>query len=161
MVLLQHLYGLRSLRQTAQEAQVNMAYRWFLGYDLYESTPHFSTLSYNFKHRFGSEVFEEIFNMELDDVFCYAEIVDDDCVEDNILYKEDIDLLRRELALMAKDYRDIIVSYYFDNKKIGTISKVTGLPEGTVKRKLYEARQNIKEGIRPSSNTFLHIQGVL
>lgn len=59
----------------------------------------------------------ELSNFELDDVFCYAEIVDDDCVEDNILYKEDIDLLRRELALMAKDYRDIIVSYYFDKKK--------------------------------------------
>ena len=44
-----------------------MAYRWFLGYDLYESTPHFSTLSYNLKHRFGSEVFEEIFNMVLEE----------------------------------------------------------------------------------------------
>lgn len=27
-------------------------YRWFLGYSLTEKTPHFSTFSYNFSHRF-------------------------------------------------------------------------------------------------------------
>lgn len=31
MVFLQHLYGLRSLRQTADEVSVNLAYRWFIG----------------------------------------------------------------------------------------------------------------------------------
>ena len=31
MVLIQHLYGLPSLRRTAAEVEVNMAYRWFLG----------------------------------------------------------------------------------------------------------------------------------
>lgn len=85
---------------------------------------------------------------EVDDVFDCAEIASDECVEDNILHNEDIELLRRELALMTKDYRDIVVSYYFDNKKIEAISKTTGLPEGTVKRKLHEARKNIKEGMK-------------
>ncbi|MDY3905834.1 MAG: transposase, partial [Lawsonibacter sp.] len=30
-------------------------YRWFLGYPLQEETPHFSTVSYNFRHRFTEE----------------------------------------------------------------------------------------------------------
>ena len=34
MVLIQHLYGLGSLRRTAQEVSLNIAYRWFLGYRL-------------------------------------------------------------------------------------------------------------------------------
>ncbi len=42
MVLIQHLYGLPSLRRTADEVSVNMAYRWFLEYGLNETTPHFS-----------------------------------------------------------------------------------------------------------------------
>ena len=49
MVLIQHLYGLPSLRRTAEEVGLNMAYRWFLGYTLQEETPHFSTVSYNFR----------------------------------------------------------------------------------------------------------------
>ena len=50
--LIQYLYGIKSMRQTIKEIEVNMAYRWFLGYGLREETPHFSTLSYNFRHRF-------------------------------------------------------------------------------------------------------------
>ena len=34
MVLIQHLYGLPSLRRTADEVYLNNAYRWFLGYTL-------------------------------------------------------------------------------------------------------------------------------
>lgn len=42
MVLLQHLFGIPSLRQTYREVQVNLAYRWFLGYGLLEEIPHFA-----------------------------------------------------------------------------------------------------------------------
>ena len=55
MVLIQHLYGLPSLRRTADEISANICYRWFLGYTLQEETPHFSTVSYNFRHRFTAE----------------------------------------------------------------------------------------------------------
>ena len=68
MVLIQHLYGLSSLRRTASEVEVNMAYRWFLGYSLTEETPHFSTLSYNFKHRFTSETVDSIFAWILNEI---------------------------------------------------------------------------------------------
>ena len=43
MVLIQHLYGLPSLRRTAEEVSGSIYYRWFLGYTLQEETPHFST----------------------------------------------------------------------------------------------------------------------
>ena len=55
MVLIQHLYGLPSLRRTAEEVRGSIYYRWFLGYSLQEETPHFSTVSYNFRHRFTEE----------------------------------------------------------------------------------------------------------
>ena len=32
LVLIQHLFGIHSLRQTMRDAEVNVAYRWFLGY---------------------------------------------------------------------------------------------------------------------------------
>ena len=68
MVLIQHLYGLPSLRRTASEVEVNMAYRWFLGYGLQDETPHFSTLSYNFRHRFTSETVDQIFSWILNEI---------------------------------------------------------------------------------------------
>ena len=68
MVLIQHLYGLSSLRRTAEEISLNVAYRWFLGYTLQEETPHFSTVSYNFRHRFTAETVDQIFTWILNEI---------------------------------------------------------------------------------------------
>ncbi len=62
MVLIQHLFGIPSLRQTWREIEVNNAYRWFLGYSLLDNVPHFATVSYAFCKRFPAELSEEIFN---------------------------------------------------------------------------------------------------
>ena len=68
MVLIQHLYGLPSLRRTHEEIRMNIAYRWFLGYSLYENIPHFSTVSYNFKHRYSMEVIDQVFEWILREI---------------------------------------------------------------------------------------------
>ena len=60
-VLLQHLDGNASLRGTLCRAQTDIAYRWFLRYTLSEELPHFSTVSYNFLHRFTEETIEAVF----------------------------------------------------------------------------------------------------
>lgn len=41
IVLIQHIYGICSLRRTLEEINMNMAYRWFIGYPLNEQIPHF------------------------------------------------------------------------------------------------------------------------
>ena len=69
MVLIQHLYGIPSLRQTYQRIQDTLSYRWFLGYGLLDEIPHFATVSYAFCKRFpeelSSEIFEHILNKAL------------------------------------------------------------------------------------------------
>ena len=67
MALLQHLYGIRSLRRTRDEVEMNVAYRWFIGYDIDTPVPHFATISYAFATRFPSEVFEQIFSWILEE----------------------------------------------------------------------------------------------
>ena len=61
MVLIQHLFGIPSLRQTYREIQDTLSYRWFLGYSLLDNIPHFATVSYAFCKRFPEELSEEIF----------------------------------------------------------------------------------------------------
>lgn len=69
MVLLQHLYGIPSLRQTYQRIMDTISYRWFLGYSLLDKIPHFATVSYAFCNRFppelSTEIFEHILNKAL------------------------------------------------------------------------------------------------
>lgn len=61
IVLIQHIYGITSLRRALEEVNMNIAYRWFLRYSLSDAVPHFSTVSYNFCHRYDDKVVETIF----------------------------------------------------------------------------------------------------
>ncbi len=61
---------------------------------------------------------------------------------------EELAILRRELAFIASDYREILVAYYFDDRRIKDIAASLSLPEGTVTSKLYRARHMLKEGMK-------------
>lgn len=62
IVLIQYLFGIRSMRQTIREIEVNIAYRWFLGYSLDDRIPHFTTFGKNYERRFkNTDIFENIF----------------------------------------------------------------------------------------------------
>lgn len=68
IVLIQHIFRLRSLRQTVAEIEINLAYRWFIGYSLLEKIPHFSTVSTNFVRRINGEIFDNIFTDVIDEI---------------------------------------------------------------------------------------------
>jgi len=65
MLLVGYLYGITSERRLAQEVSLNLAYRWFLGYDFDVPTPDHSVLS-KARARLGSEVFEEFFRQSIE-----------------------------------------------------------------------------------------------
>ena len=65
---IQYLFGIKSMRQTIKDIEVNVAYRWFLGLDLRDPVPHFSTFGKNYTRRFkDTDLFEQIFAKILDD----------------------------------------------------------------------------------------------
>lgn len=64
-LLVGYLYGITSERRLMREIQVNMAYRWFLGFDLDETIPDHSVLS-KARARFGMEVFEHFFKHSIE-----------------------------------------------------------------------------------------------
>jgi len=63
LLLLGYVYGVRSERQLMREVEVNVAYRWFLGFKLGDKVPDASTLSQNRRRRFAeSTIYQEIFD---------------------------------------------------------------------------------------------------
>lgn len=68
--VIQYLFGIRSMRQTIKEIQVNVAYRWFLGIDMMDPVPHFTTFGKNYTRRFkDTDLFEQIFERILEECF--------------------------------------------------------------------------------------------
>ncbi len=60
LFLIQSLQGIRSVRELMSEVQVNLAYRWFIGYRVDEPLTDHSTLS-RALDRLGDPVFNELF----------------------------------------------------------------------------------------------------
>src|SRR5215470_9404230 len=58
--LIMFFEGIRSERQLMAQVQVNLAHRWYIGYDLDEAVPDHSSLS-KIRERYGLEVFERFF----------------------------------------------------------------------------------------------------
>lgn len=55
-----------------KEIEVNVAYRWFLGLDMLDPVPHFSTFGKNYTRRFkDTDLFEQIFSKILEDCMKY------------------------------------------------------------------------------------------
>ena len=67
--LIQCFYGIRSMRQTIKDIEVNTAYRWFLGLSLDDKVPHFTTYGKNYSRRFqNKELLAHIFSRVLHQV---------------------------------------------------------------------------------------------
>jgi transposase len=64
LLFLGYLYNIASERQLMREVQVNLAYRWYLGYDLDEEIPDHSILS-KARRRLGADFFEQLFEFTL------------------------------------------------------------------------------------------------
>ncbi|MNW23528.1 Transposase DDE domain protein [compost metagenome] len=78
IVLIQYLFGIRSMRQTIKEIETNVAYRWFLGYDFTQPIPHFTTFGKNYVRRFqDTDIFETIFARILEEAMKHGFIEPD------------------------------------------------------------------------------------
>lgn len=66
---------------------------------------------------------------------------------DEMIYSEELSLLRRELAFIKQDYRQILVAYYTEDKSIREIAQNLSLSVSVVKQRLHRARKISKEGM--------------
>lgn len=70
LLLLGYLFGIRSERQLIRDVEVNVAYRWYIGYSLTQKVPDASTLSQTRRRRFRDnsiyhQIFEEIVRLAI------------------------------------------------------------------------------------------------
>ncbi len=68
-------------------------------------------------------------------------------VLDEIAQKEELNLLRRELSLLSKQYRDATVLYYIEDLSCSEVAKKLQISTEMVKYYLFRARKIIREGM--------------
>lgn len=71
----------------------------------------------------------------------------DNALKRNIWKQKNFIFCCRELSLLSKQYREIIVAYYFTGKSCSEISADLGISTEMVKYYLFKTRKILKEGI--------------
>lgn len=69
------------------------------------------------------------------------------CLEEEYIRSQELLRIRRELAFVRSDYRQILVAHYFEELSVYEISRCFGIPVGTVKTRLQSSRRILKEGM--------------
>ena len=103
------------------------------------------TIAHNALSNYYRDSAKSVIGVSIDEV---AEIIAD---HDSILSDDDnADTIRRlqsEIAYLSKLQRKIVIAYYFENRKQADIAKDLGIPLGTVKWHLFEAKKELKRGM--------------
>ena len=75
-------------------------------------------------------------------------------IDEALIAEEERARLTLELSLLSRIQRECVVLYYLQNRSVKEIARILGIPEGTVKSRLFDARKNVKKGMEePMENT--------
>lgn len=72
--------------------------------------------------------------------------------EEQVIENEELMVLRRELSLLSKQYREVTVQHYVKNKSVSEISRELKISEEMVKYYLFKTRRILKEGVQMERN---------
>ncbi len=61
--------------------------------------------------------------------------------------EDEISRLNLTISRLSREQRELVIRYYLKNETVAQIAKVMGLAEGTVKRRLFDTRAEIKNGV--------------
>ena len=75
---------------------------------------------------------------------CYFDLCD---IDEALIAEEERARLTFELSLLSRIQRECVILYYLQNRSVKEIARILGIPEGTVKSRLFDARKNVKKGM--------------
>ena len=103
------------------------------------------TVAHNTLSNYYRDAAKSMVGVSIDEV---AELISDpDSVMETDDNTEAINRLQTEIAYLSKLQRRIVIAYYFENRKQADIALELGIPLGTVKWHLFEAKKELKRGM--------------
>ena len=88
------------------------------------------------RERFTGDPIEE---MELSD--------ERENILEELIAKEQLSMLRRELAFISREYREVVIAYYLEDISVRRIAERLSLSVSAVQQRLHRARNILKEGM--------------
>ena len=147
-------FGINSMRRTCEECKVNLAYRWFLGLEIDEEIPNYSTWSQNYIRRYkDSNIFNEIFDCVLSQAIMNGFVDMETVFGDGTHQKANANKKKNhkeEVELISKKYEEDLIREINEDrestglKPVSTLAKTEQIyDEETGEVKLVNERKQI------------------
>ncbi len=108
------------------------------------------TIAHNTLSNYYRDAAKSMVGVSVDEI---AELIADPCSEPDLDDNtEAIHRLQTEIAYLSKLQRRIVIAYYFENRRQADIAKELGIPLGTIKWHLFEAKKELKRGMETMRN---------
>ena len=101
-------------------------------------------------------------NINMDDVVFWL-ASDEDEIENLIERETERELLKKiikEMAFLSKIYREVMVMYYLDGKKVKEIAEKLSISENTVKQRLFSARNTVRKEVSNMNDRVFNVKPV-
>jgi RNA polymerase sigma-70 factor (ECF subfamily) len=85
---------------------------------------------------------------ELDDATAEAIVDDADDPQASLQKKETGDVLRQAISTLSAEHREIIDLVYYHEKSVEEVAQIVGIPEATVKTRMFYARKKLGEQLK-------------
>lgn len=79
-------------------------------------------------------------------------VLSDEYIDSGIIKDEEISELNYQLSRLSEIHRNIVILYYLKEMKISDIARQLDIPEGTVKRRLFDAKNEVRKGMANMTN---------
>lgn len=113
--------------------------------DIADTNKFIWTVAHNALSNYYRDASKSMFGVPIDEV---SNIISDtNAFTDTDEETDSILRMQKEIAYLSKLQRRIIIAFYFENRKQADIAKELGIPVGTVKWHLFEAKKELKRGM--------------
>ena len=107
------------------------------------------SLFYRFRKKQAVLLGESIGNLSDKEPF-YFDFLD---IDEAIVSEAERQELTYQISMLSRIQRECVVLYYLQQRSVKEIADILGIPEGTVKTRLFDARKNLKKGMENSMST--------
>jgi RNA polymerase sigma factor (sigma-70 family) len=129
-----------SLIMLHKGAEIHSFYSWFW------------TLAHNRYCAFLSKRSKSPHTLSIEDEAIAGTLDSGISIEENLIIQEEISELNYAISRLSASHRQMVIMFYLKEMKISDIAGSLNIPAGTVKRRLFDMRTNLKKGFEKMNN---------
>ncbi len=136
--------SIQDAEDLSQEIMLRAFRALLLRNDIADTNKFIWTVAHNALSNYYRDSAKSVVGVSIDEI---AELIADPSCEPE--FDSDVVCrLQSEIAYLSKLQRRIVIAYYFENRKQADIAKELDIPLGTVKWHLFEAKKELKRGMK-------------